>query len=377
MIQIQVQKHHQLDTLDLNNIKILLVDDNALNIKVANKILEKYNANMVTSVVSGFECLDKITAGEKYDVILLDDMMPKMSGVETLNELKKIPGFNTPVIALTANAITGMKEKYLNEGFNGYLGKPIEKDQLIKVMNEILGRTITNNIPVEEIKEEVKNTEPIKEEEKVETPEEVDDKNRIVQVADDDVDLLKNQQLVSETTKIDIPEEHKEETIEEPEEVLEIEESPKEEETKELLPEPEEVLDIPQVEEPPEIKPEDYLRSQGVNLDQALENLGDMEMYNMTVEDFLSEVEEKWQRIEDYKLQNNLKDYSIEVHSLKSDAKYLGLVRLADIAYQHELASKEENADYVNNNFNYLEEEYQKALQIIKNYKENILKQNT
>ena len=373
----QVEKHHQLDTLDLNNVKLLLVDDNALNIKVANKILEKYNANMVTSVVSGFECLDKIKAGEKYDVILLDDMMPKMSGVETLNELKKIPGFNTPVIALTANAITGMKEKYLNEGFNGYLGKPIEKDQLIKVMNEILGRTITNNIPVEEIKEEVKNTEPIKEEEKVENTEEVDDKNRIVQVADDDVDLLKNQQLVSETTKIDIPEEHKEETIEEPEEVLEIEESPKEEETKELLPEPEEVLDIPQVEEPPEIKPEDYLRSQGVNLDQALENLGDMEMYNMTVEDFLSEVENKWQRIEDYKLQNNLKDYSIEVHSLKSDAKYLGLVRLADIAYQHELASKEENADYVNNNFNYLEEEYQKALQIIKNYKENILKQNT
>ena len=373
----QVAKHHQLDTLDLNNVKLLLVDDNALNIKVANKILEKYNANMVTSVVSGFECLDKIKAGEKYDVILLDDMMPKMSGIETLNELKKIPGFKTPVIALTANAITGMKEKYLNEGFNGYLGKPIEKDQLIKVMNEILGRTITNNIPVEEIKEEVKNTEPIKEEEKVETPEEVDDKNRIVQVADDDVDLLKNQQLVSETTKIDIPEEHKEETVEEPEEVLEIEETPKEEETKELLPEPEEVLDIPQVEEPPEIKPEDYLRSQGVNLDQALENLGDMEMYNMTVEDFLSEVENKWQRIEDYKLQNNLKDYSIEVHSLKSDAKYLGLVRLADIAYQHELASKEENADYVNNNFNYLEEEYQKALQIIKNYKENILKQNT
>lgn len=368
----KVEKHHRLDTLDLNNVKILLVDDNALNIKVANKILEKYNANMVTSVVSGFDCLDKITAGEKYDVILLDDMMPKMSGIETLNELKKIPGFNTPVIALTANAITGMKEKYLNEGFNGYLGKPIEKDQLIKVMNEILGRTITNNIPVEEIKEEVKNTEPTKlEEESIENPEEVEDKNRIVQVSDDDEDLLKNQQLVSETTKIEIPEEHKEES--EPEEVLEIEETPKEEKTM-LSEEPEEVLDIPQVEEPPEIDPEEYLRSQGVNLDQALENLGDMEMYNMTVEDFISEVEAKWQRIEDYKLQNNLKDYSIEVHSLKSDAKYLGLVRLADIAYQHELASKEENADYVNANFNYLEEEYQKALQIIKNYKENILK---
>ena len=374
----QVEKHHQLDTLDLKDVKLLLVDDNALNIKVATKILEKYNANMVTSVTNGFDCLDKVKNGEKYDVILLDDMMPKMSGVETLNELKKIPGFNTPVIALTANAITGMKEKYLNEGFNGYLGKPIEKDQLIKVMNEILGRNITNNIPVNEIKEEVKNTEPVEEKkEVVENKEEIDDKNRIVEVSADDEDLLKNQQLVSETTKIDIPEDKLDDVNDHIEEVLEIEEQPKEvietTDEPELLDIEEKEIDIPQVEEPPKIEPEEYLKSHGINLEQALENLGDMEMYNATVEDFISEVEEKWQRIEDYKLQNNLKDYSIEVHSLKSDAKYLGLVRLADIAYQHELASKENNSDYVNANFNYLEEEYQKALEIIKNYKENFI----
>ena len=145
------ERHKVLDTLDLTDIRILLVDDNELNIKVANKILQKYKANDITSVRSGFECLDKINAGEKYDVILLDDMMPKMSGVETLKELKKINGFNTPVIALTANAITGMREKYLNEGFNDYLAKPIEREQLIKVMNETLGRTITNQIPVEKI----------------------------------------------------------------------------------------------------------------------------------------------------------------------------------------------------------------------------------
>ena len=97
-------------------------------------------------------------------------------------------------------------------------------------------------------------------------------------------------------------------------------------------------------------------------------------MYDATVGDFLSEVDDKWHRIEDYKLQNNMTDYSVEVHSLKSDAKYLGLMRLADIAYQHELASKEENSDYVNNNFNYLEVEYQKALEIINNYKDRFLK---
>ena len=403
----EVKKHHKLDTLDLNNVKLLLVDDNALNIKVATKLLEKHNANMITSVSSGFECLDKIKSGEKYDVILLDDMMPKMSGVETLQELKKLDGFNTPVIALTANAITGMREKYISEGFNDYLAKPIEKDQLIKVMNEILGRTITNQIPVEDIKEEI--PEMKTEEEKQED----EDKNRILQVSEDDVDLLKNQQLISETSNINILNHDLDkvsivkENTEDSGEVLDIEEDSKIENViempkidkvieppkadKVIVPEDEQIenvievptdllntnptpIDLPVVEEPPKIDPEEYLRSKGVDVDKALENLGDMEMYNATVDDFLSEVEDKWQRIEDYKLQNNMKDYSVEVHSLKSDAKYLGLMRLADIAYQHELASKEENEDYVNNNFNYLENEYQKALDIIKNYKETILK---
>ena len=65
-------------------------------------------------------------------------MMPKMSGTETLEELKKIEGFNTKVIALTANAITGMKEKYLNSGFDDYLAKPIDKLELNRVLKEYL-----------------------------------------------------------------------------------------------------------------------------------------------------------------------------------------------------------------------------------------------
>ena len=243
-------------------------------------------------------------------------------------------------------------------------------------MNEILGRNITNQIPVEEIKEETKEAEP---EEKTEEEKSLeDDKNRIIQVSEDDVDLLKNQKLVSETTQINILDHDLDkvsvvkENTEDSGEVLDIEEEKEEEKDTSL--ENTAPIDLPTVEEPPSITPEEYLRNKGVDLDKALENLGDMEMYNATVEDFLSEVEEKWQRIEDYKLQNNMKDYSIEVHALKSDAKYLGLMRLADIAYQHELASKEERSDYVNNNFNYLEDEYQKALDIIKNYKETILK---
>lgn len=162
-------------TLDLTDVKILLVDDTALNLKVASKLLQKYNANYIETGSSGFECIDRIQRGEKYDLILLDDMMPKMTGVETLQKLKQIPGFDIPTIALTANAITGMREKYLKDGFNDYLAKPIERDQLIRVVNQVLGRNITEDIPMIERSESNEATKTINEPEnkKNQTNEEV------------------------------------------------------------------------------------------------------------------------------------------------------------------------------------------------------------
>lgn len=123
--------------IDYTTKKILIVDDNKINLKVASKLLSNFGINADT-VESGFDCLDKIKTNEKYDLILLDDMMPKMSGVETLKKLKEIEGFNTPVVALTANAISGMREQYLGAGFTDYLSKPIEKNELARVLNTYL-----------------------------------------------------------------------------------------------------------------------------------------------------------------------------------------------------------------------------------------------
>lgn len=116
--------------------KVLVVDDNKINLKVAARLLSNYKVN-VELVESGFECLEKVRTNT-YDLILMDDMMPKMSGVETFHKLKENNSFNTPVVALTANAITGMKEKYLSEGFNGYLSKPIDKLELNIIMKKYL-----------------------------------------------------------------------------------------------------------------------------------------------------------------------------------------------------------------------------------------------
>ena len=117
--------------------KILLVDDNVLNLKVAEKLLRNYNFQ-ITCVRSGIECLN-YTKHNKYDLIFLDHMMPEMDGIHTLYNMKqRASGFDTPVVVLTANAIDGSKEMYLREGFCDYLSKPIDQVELDRILREQL-----------------------------------------------------------------------------------------------------------------------------------------------------------------------------------------------------------------------------------------------
>ena len=118
--------------------KVLVVDDNKLNIKVATRLLKDYKLE-VDSCLSGFECLEKLKTN-RYDLIFMDDMMPKLSGRETLKKIKEDTTFKTPVVALTANAIAGMEEEYLEEGFDGYLPKPIERKALDNIVNKYLNK---------------------------------------------------------------------------------------------------------------------------------------------------------------------------------------------------------------------------------------------
>ena len=93
---------------------------------------------IVDSCESGFKCIDKIKMGEQYDLILMDIMMPEMSGETTLEKLKEDPDFNIPVIALTADAVSGAKEKYLAEGFNDYIPKPFTKEEIKEKIDLLL-----------------------------------------------------------------------------------------------------------------------------------------------------------------------------------------------------------------------------------------------
>lgn len=130
-----ITKKESNSKIDYSNKKILVVDDNELNLKVAGRALSDLNVK-IEDVLSGREAIDKVKKN-KYDVILLDIMMPEMNGEETLVELKKIKDFDTPVVALTADAIQGAKEKYLNEGFDDYIAKPFTRDQIKEKLDKI------------------------------------------------------------------------------------------------------------------------------------------------------------------------------------------------------------------------------------------------
>ena len=123
--------------IDYGHRKILIVDDNKLNIKVARRAISDFDFE-IDECYDGLECLNKVVIGNEYDLILMDIMMPEMSGIETLNELKKDNNFTVPVIALTADALSGCEEKYKDMGFNEYLSKPFKKDEITDKLNELL-----------------------------------------------------------------------------------------------------------------------------------------------------------------------------------------------------------------------------------------------
>ena len=292
--------------LDLSGKKVLIVDDNEINIKVAKKLLKKYKC-IVDSAESGMECLEKVKKGDEYDLIFMDDMMPRMRGTETLIRLKKIEGYKIPTIALTANAVSGMKEKYLREGFTDYLAKPIDKNELFK----ILSNYITFDTKFE-----------MKEEKLEEIPKELFD-------------------------------------MEKPLNKIEIKEHKKNEQ-------------FSSVYVTKEKKDIEYLKKNRIDVEKGIELLGDIEMYNETLEEFMNNIEERMRKLEKYKEEEKMEEYAIEVHALKSDSKYLGFKELAEIAYNQEMKSKENDIKYIKEKYSILKEEVDRIIKIIKEYQATI-----
>lgn len=123
--------------------KILIVDDNAVNLKVACGFMSQYKMEMDTAI-SGFEALEMVTK-KQYNLIFMDHMMPEMDGLDTTKAIRSISGEyykEVPIVALTANAISGAKEMFLSNSMQDFLSKPIDA----KKLNNILKRWIPDEL---------------------------------------------------------------------------------------------------------------------------------------------------------------------------------------------------------------------------------------
>lgn len=123
----------------LGEARILIVDDNEMNMEIAAALMEPYGMQ-IDCVQSGMEAV-KAVLEQAYDLVFMDHMMPVMNGVETLKAIRKLPGRQykkLPIVALTANATREAQKMFLEEGFNGFLAKPIEMDEIDKILRKYI-----------------------------------------------------------------------------------------------------------------------------------------------------------------------------------------------------------------------------------------------
>lgn len=383
---------------DFKGNRILVVDDNKLNLRVADKLLKQYNIS--TSLVeSGFECIDRIKNNEQFDLILLDDMMPKLSGTETLQKLKEINNFNTPVVALTANAVSGEKERYIGLGFDDYLAKPIEKLELDKVLikylikKSVVEETIVNTsndakkiLIVDDNKINIKVAENFLKPYNYDIDTVLSGTDAISKVKDTKYDLIFMDDMMPFINGVEtLHELEKLDGFNTPVVALTANavEGAREHYLSEgfyeyiAKPIDKKVLDdvlnkvfgTQNKTSKEETKGNiEYLKSMGVNIDASLELLGDVETYNETLDEFNSGIKEKIINLKKYMETGDIENYTILVHSLKSDCKYLGFMELANMAYEHELKGKAKDIQYIKDNFEILCKEIFKVMFIISKY---------
>jgi len=127
--------------------RVLIVDDVESNLYVARGLMAPYGLS-IDIADSGFEAVDKIKAGNNYDVIFMDHMMPRMDGIEATKLIRSL-GYSGSIVALTANALAGQEEMFLNNGFDDFISKPID----IRQLNNSLNKLIRDKKPVEVVEE--------------------------------------------------------------------------------------------------------------------------------------------------------------------------------------------------------------------------------
>ena len=272
------------------NAKILVVDDTEMNLEVVRALL-KHTAVQIDTADSGMECLSKCDK-KKYDLIFMDHMMPEMDGIQTLHILREEtthPNADTKVVALTANAIAGSKEMYLEEGFDNYISKPIIRDELERMLDKYLPEELKEKHAVE-----------------------VNTADMIINAADKAAEM--------ETVSITETKEKKEEPVMEQQELINKESA----------------------------------MTYCCNSD---------EIYFDLLNVYVTQAKKNVEKLPVFYEQKDWENYRIVVHAIKSTSLTIGAGTLSEIAKEQEMAAKESNTAFIEENWEKFFEFYRAVIE--------------
>ena len=255
----------------LPEVSLLVVDDNAMNRLVFTELLKDLECD-IDEADSGRKCLE-LVADKKYDIIFMDHLMPQMDGIETFHRMQEMGDYinkDTPVIILTANAISGAKESYLHEGFDDFLSKPVDPDKLEKM--------ILSMIP-------------------------------------DDKKLPKEKEEAGKDT-------YKESKW--------------------------------------------YDHIEGIDSETGIKNSASEELFRSLLEMFYESIQDRFEELEGFYLEEDWDNYAIKIHALKSSARLVGALELGDKAQLLEGAGKAHDAAYIHKNHPAVMKDYVGYREILK-----------
>ncbi len=297
---------HDTGHFTVGGAKVLVVDDSPMNLNVVNALLKGYGINIERSE-SGADAIEKVKQ-KRYDLVFMDHMMPEMDGVECLHFIRQLPipyAREMPIVALTANAVSGAREMLLGEGFNDFVAKPIEKTNMERILRKYLSDYIR------ETKNPVQYVEPLK----TDTP-------KLMDLPFTEPAKVSEPAKETEPLKVAEP-------IRTPEPVIVAKER--------LL---------------PSVNKDGFPLVEGYDWDAALETLGDYELLRETLDIYYESLSETLETLEKYINDANnaeneedrskaLKEYRVSVHALKSSSLTVGAKDFSAFAKKLELLAND------------------------------------
>ena len=318
--------------LQLKGVTALIVDDEPMNIVVAKSIFKRYEIE-VSSVNSGKDSI-QICRERRFDLIFMDHMMSGMDGVEAMKKIRSdVKGLNhdVPMVALTANAMSSAKQMFLSEGFDGFISKPIEIQELERVLKKLVPDNMISYVYEEDIKKKSSESKPSQGE------------------ASDEVFEFGSGEASEEVFEFGAGEASDEVfefgAGEASDEVFEFGSGETSEAGKAATEQE------PAIEQVSTSVIKSKLKEIGINTESGLEYCSDDEdLYNMLVIQFAEEMDERITNLESFFSEEDWKNYEIVIHSTKSTSKMIGALELSDDALKLENAANEKNGEYIKQN---------------------------